>query len=193
MFYLSRKSRLVLCDHCEGTGFIKSGWSEAFLKLEARVYGEKLKEDPYLLVVHSGAKGRNVAKFIHENRNKKYASYHVAWSENLQEFVQCVPFNRRAYHVKGSLGVFEGRKHVNGFSIGIALPGPYDQEFPDYVKEKFIRAVSDILIEVPTLKIVVRHKDIQKNKKDPGMGFMWNWLDSFSRFSLPFDFRRKAN
>jgi N-acetyl-anhydromuramyl-L-alanine amidase AmpD len=68
---------------------------------------------------------------------------------------------------------------VNQFSIGLELPGPNSKLRDETEKEKFRMALGIILMRVPSITTVVRHKDIDSHKRDPGNGFDKTWVDGF--------------
>ncbi len=90
------------------------------------------------------------------------------------ELIQFVPTHQRAWHAGESR--FQGRSHVNDFSIGIELEGaddcPYDE--PQY---EVLSELSRVLMAAhPAINTanLVGHCDIAPNRKtDPGAHFDW--------------------
>ena len=72
-----------------------------------------------------------------------------------------------------------GHRRLNFCSIGIELPGPYDKKRGSEEFGIFRHTVEALLNIMPSLKVCVRHKDIDESKKDPGDGFSWEWVKGF--------------
>jgi AmpD protein len=131
-----------------------------------------------------------VAEFFNETGKVYYeakkrwvkVSAHISWSGKIDGFVQCVPFSHVAWHCGGSR--FRGERKLNFCSIGIELPGPWekdrDEELP-ILRE----TVENIMGIIPSIKVAVRHSDIDSRKKDPGPGFDWACLRDLG-LELPF-------
>lgn len=93
------------------------------------------------------------------------------------EWVQFVPFTRRAWHAGESR--YAGRPRCNDYSIGIELEGADDTAYtrPQY---RQLAAVLKLLQQTyPALdnSRVVGHSDIAPQRKtDPGPAFDWRYL-----------------
>jgi N-acetyl-anhydromuramyl-L-alanine amidase AmpD len=158
-------------------------------RIEAKFYGGRFVRDPDTIVIHSGSKSDNVAEYFvnpWDPIQKKYIkrSAHLSWSRGVGNIVQSVPLSHIAYHAGGS--IFQGRGLVNYRSIGIELPGPWDQTRSAAQLERLKRTIAVLLTCINTLKYVIRHSDIDPKKTDPGPGFYWECLDGLG---LEFPYR----
>jgi len=133
---------------------------------------------PCGIVIHSGHALPNVAEYISNPTTKNAkgdtvpnkVSYHIAWSDKVNDFVQCVSLKKRAYHAG-----------VRGNDwIGIAFPGPWSEN-PREIKQLdgFDRAMKLLLYNMPMIKYWARHSDFQDGKKDPGPGFHDQWIERY--------------
>lgn len=188
-FWVShRRKKTLFCPACRtqqaehqalARTCLQSWYPSYWEQLEARYYGPRFQEEPWLLVLHSGATSDRIAEFFHETGRVKYGdrwvkvSAHINWSRNAGGFVQSVPLSHVAWHCGGSR--FRGERKLNFCSIGIELPGPWDKERSDEELGK-VREVVQQLCNVLPLTTVVRHSDIDSLKKDPGPGFRWDCL-----------------
>lgn len=92
------------------------------------------------------------------------------------EFIQYVPFNKRAWHA--GVSQFQGLENCNDFSIGIELEGadniPYTM-----AQYKRLADVTKLLIghfPAITPDRIVGHSDIAPERKtDPGEAFDWRY------------------
>jgi N-acetyl-anhydromuramyl-L-alanine amidase AmpD len=153
-------------------------------RIDAKHYGPKFQQDPWLLVVHSGAVSDGVAEYFSNPRDGRKVSTHLAWSRKYNGFAQCVPLANVGWHVGGS--IFRSNDRLNFCSIGIELPGPCDGSRDDRQRKLFAESISVLIGLVPSLKIAVRHSDIDPSRRDPGDGFDWGWFDGISGLRLPF-------
>lgn len=152
--------------------------SAAWPTIEAKYYGPLFQITPWLLVIHSGEKGNNIAKYFHDPEDRRKVSTHLAWDVESNGFAQCVPFENVAWHVGKS--IFRGDPRVNFYSVGIELPADYGQNELRALRESVI----DMLGFLP-LSTVVCHRDIDSRKRDPIHGFDYNYLDGLD-LDFPF-------
>ena len=90
------------------------------------------------------------------------------------EFVQYVPFHRRAWHAGRS--TYEGRERCNDFSIGIELEGTDELPYDDRQYRQLARLFHALRAAYPRLDAsrIVGHSDIAPGRKtDPGPAFDW--------------------
>lgn len=182
---LAARRNALIDDRLHGVPFVA-----------AKHIGPLFQNPPTLLVIHSGQSGPGIAEYFINPVEKlpdgsfqeRIVSAHLAYSATRNEFVQCVPLNRVAWHVGGSR--YLGNRRLNFCSIGVELPGPYDAHRGIIELGKFRYLVESLLRRMPTLKTAVRHCDIDAKKKDPGDGFEWSWLSGFG-LDLPFSLAGK--
>lgn len=163
-------------------------WDSYWPKLECKHKGPSFRTLPWLLVIHSGGKTANVAEFFNkkgsiERKGKSplVVSAHINWSKDFEGFTQGVELNRVAWHCGGSS--YNGLKNLNFCSIGIELPGPANRKMrPRKELAAFEETLSILLDLVPSLKVAVRHSDIDLKKVDPGPGFDWDLINSFGLY-----------
>lgn len=141
-------------------------------KISGRVWmpddGDFSSQDlpPLGIVLHSGEKGADVAKYAEHEPDGRKISYHFAWSVEHDALVQMVSLNDRAWHA-GEEG--------NDW-IGIALPGPWNKvrgenEFNDL--RVLVVQLQDAF--AGTLVYWTRHSDLCRKRKDPGPGVDGRW------------------
>lgn len=88
--------------------------------------------------------------------------------------IQCVPFNKRAWHA--GVSSFDGQENCNDFSIGIELEGT---EYDCYTEPQYseLANVTQQLLKIYpkiTRHRIVAHSDIAPERKsDPGECFNW--------------------
>ena len=158
-------------------------WSREYKKIYAKYYGPRFQVKPWLLVIHSGLYSKNIAEYFRNPTDGRSVSTHFAWSGEHDDFVQCVPFSNVAWHVGNS--VFNGEKKLNFKSIGIELPGPINHDRTEDEIEKTYKCIKNILYYSKSLKIAVKHSDIDSNKKDPGDAFVWGKIKEMG-LDIPF-------
>jgi N-acetyl-anhydromuramyl-L-alanine amidase AmpD len=74
---------------------------------------------------------------------------------------------------------------VNARSIGIELPGPWNQDPRPQFQYSLLRdLLSTLRAEIPTLIYITGHKFIAKNKKDPGPGVRRDWVEGLGFASI---------
>lgn len=151
------------------------GWLASREQLPAKHYGPRFQAEPWLLVIHSGELGPGVAEYFAEPGDGRLVSAHFAWSKQLYGFAQCVPLSHVAWHCGGSR--YKGRGKLNFCSIGVELPGPWDKARDEIELGELRRLAQDLILAVPSLRVAVRHSDIDQQKKDPGPGFRWGCVD----------------
>lgn len=91
--------------------------------------------------------------------------------------IQFVPFGERAWHA--GVSQWEGRSHVNDFSIGIEMEGTDRTVFEDCQYESLIAASRALMRRYPDLNSgrFCGHSDVAPGRKtDPGLGFDWRRL-----------------
>lgn len=167
-------------------------WDDFWPKLECKYKGPSFRAAPWLLVLHSGGRTPNVAEFFNTTgaiarRDKPplTVSAHINWSVTHDGFAQGVGLNRVAWHCGGAK--YEGREKLNFCSIGIELPGPANRKVRPKKEIKALEETLDMLLQlVPSLKVAVRHSDIDPKKTDPGPGFSWSLIKNFG-LELPFE------
>ncbi len=171
------------CPICTETEPVKAGWHEEYFPiLCAKHFGPEFKKPPWLLVIHSGSKGANIAEYFHNVADGRQVSTHLAWSSKFGTYVQCVALDHVAWHVGGS--TYRKQRKLNFCSIGIEMTGPWNKQRDDREHDLLRRNVKHILTLVPSLNTVVCHKDINKRKKDPG-NFDVHCLDGLG-LDMPF-------
>lgn len=152
-------------------------WATArWFDQEAKWCGPVFQVKPWLLVVHNGAFGSDVAGHFANCPACRKVSSHLAWGTSLggranrpEEFRQCVRFDQVAYHAGGS--TFEGHARINYCSLGIEGPGPQGSGWKENVLLDFRRSVVDLLELVPSIQIITGHRFINSDRKDPGEDF----------------------
>lgn len=196
----------VICYLCNPEAFAGATWpNDSFLEgrvgwlpgrwpgMSNRYTGPLFQAMPWLLVIHSGSIAPGVAEYLHrfgpaeaESRGTK-VSCHVNWSSELDGFAQGVRLDTVAWHCGGSRLEYEGRTHrrLNFCSIGIELPGPWNKERSDEQLGMVREAAIALVAHVPSLRVVVRHSDIDSEKLDPGPGFRWECLEGLG-LEMPF-------
>lgn len=90
------------------------------------------------------------------------------------ETVQCVPFDRRAWHAGESQ--YKGRSSCNDFSLGIEVEGTDDVPYTDTQYLKLFEVTRSLFRTYPRLlpERVVGHHDVAPGRKtDPGPSFDW--------------------
>jgi len=174
----------LFCPFCKPTNAEHQGLAHAPLSTWGKFYwphilakyrGPRFQVEPWLLVIHSGSISDAVAEYFSNPRDDRVVSAHLAWSRKLGGFAQCVPFSHVAWHCGGSS--YMGLRRLNFYSIGIELPGPWNKERNGNEHRDITCAVGNLLGMVPSLTTVVRHSDINSNKKDPGPGFKMECLE----------------
>jgi len=138
------------------------------------------REEPDLLVLHSGSAHDNVAEYERDTGQVEYTNrasgekhivltcYHVAFSREHQDYVQQVELCCESWHAGGSL--WRGQGHTNAHSVGLAMPGPAADVRPQQLLDKTVLAATRILICRPSLQYWCRHSNIDLGKMDPGYG-----------------------
>jgi hypothetical protein len=91
----------------------------------------------------------------------KRVSYHIEWDSERNVFVQCVPVNVRATHLRLNQG---------NTWLGICFPGPVHREYDEHIYQEWVRVIN-VLDSVFYLKYWCRHSDLESTCRDPGMGF----------------------
>lgn len=97
------------------------------------------------------------------------------------EVVQFVPFHERAWHA--GLSNYQGRERCNDFSIGIELEGTDTDVFEEEQYTQLANIITALQATYPDISDnITGHSDISPGRKlDPGSGFDWEKLNSFSR------------
>lgn len=98
------------------------------------------------------------------------------------EYVQYVPFDKRAWHAGQSN--YKGRERCNDFSIGIELEGADTEAYEPIQYRALAAAILALCDSYPTLSIenVAGHSDIAPGRKtDPGIAFDWPRLQALLR------------
>ena len=93
------------------------------------------------------------------------------------EFVQYVPFHKRAYHA--GVSRYGERTACNDFSIGIELEGTETVPYTDAQYDRLADAIGSLLETYPSLsrERITGHSDIAPERKtDPGPSFDWERL-----------------
>ena len=158
-----------------------------------------LRRPPDLLVIHSGQSAPGVARYLADPRCEKpkpgeissdgkrapgrrlcadgkwrrTVSAHFSWTDG--RFYQQEMLTHQAWHAGGSR--WRGMGAVNSRSIGIELPGPWDQARPAGQIIVLRMLVESLVEAVPSLRWWVRHSDIDSGKRDPGPGLADDWAD----------------
>jgi N-acetyl-anhydromuramyl-L-alanine amidase AmpD len=137
----------------------------------------------------------NIAEFFHHIGQVKYkrghvkVNAHINYSTTHEDFAQSVPFNIVGKHAGGSKfrdpRTGKVHKHLNFCSIGIELPGPVNSPLPTKIIDRFRSTIVFLLEVVPSLSVLVRHRDVDHRKKDPGKNFEWDWVSDLGLY-LPF-------
>jgi N-acetyl-anhydromuramyl-L-alanine amidase AmpD len=122
---------------------------------------------PTGIVVHSGDLADRVAESV--LHDKRGVSYHFAHSHKLGVLIQLVSLRDRAYHAS-----VEGND-----AIGIGLSGPWGQSPRANEERGDFRA---LVLELQAafgraLQWYCRHSDITPGKRDPGPGFLPEWIE----------------
>lgn len=101
---------------------------------------------------------------------RSQVSAHLVISKEGEVF-QLVAFNRKAWHAGNSS--WQGRRWVNGFSIGIENVG-FGDEWPEAQIQTLLDVVAAIKGNYP-IEAVVGHEEVAPGRKvDPGPLFPWN-------------------
>ena len=181
----------LLCPVCHPTlrTVVKPPWPDICGKRPQPHIGPKYAAKPWLLVIHSGSTGGNVAGFLADigfhrkaNGQKGYVSAHFAFDNDVGDYVQGVPLTHVAWHCGGSVlyqdrliacGVDAGcdETRPNFISYGIEMRGPAGRRYSASEHQAIVRIATELKKRVPTLRVVTRHQDIKSNKRDPGRQF----------------------
>jgi hypothetical protein len=144
--------------------------------LPARYHGRPFRAPPTLLVIHSGATGDDVGRYIHnplarlddpsaklcrDGLYRRRVSAHVSARSRNGDFVQQVAMTEIAFHAGGSLCM--GRQRVNNWSIGVEAPAHRG----DALDRQFLALVSALVQVVPSLEWWTLHRWISGNRRDP--------------------------
>jgi N-acetylmuramoyl-L-alanine amidase len=172
-------------------------WLKSASKMIAHDIGRSLRDPKFVVMHYTAGSSTSGAVASLTKRDEQYVSAHLVIGRD-GAVVQCVPFNKQAYHAgKSQWGTYEG---LNAYSIGIELVNPGWRRagfmFPDwptitcahknggpvrawfqYTEEQYA-AVNLVLSELtgayPTLLDAVGHDDIAPGRKsDPGPAFDW--------------------
>lgn len=168
-------------------GWVTSRWISFPAKYHQNY---RFQTKPWLVVIHSGAQSAGVAEFFHrtgyvvtKDKRQIKVNAHLNWSITYDDFVQSVALDTVGMHCGGS--ILNNNKRLNFCSIGIELPGPVGQQYPEHVYLKFRATIVYLLEIVPSITTLVRHSDIDRHKTDPGKGFQWWWVEDLG-LELPF-------
>jgi hypothetical protein len=167
------------------------GWMDSIWpKMPARYCdGPQFQVEPFLLVIHSASISDNVAEFFRDTGRVRYGdrwvkvNAHINWSREHDTYAQSVRLDTVGKHAGGS--VYAGRTKINFCSIGIELPnkGP-----PlEHIRVQTINTIKQLKLLMPSLRVAVRHCDIDPRKRDP-LRFDWMWLDGLG-LQLPYAIR----
>ena len=160
----------------------------------AKFSGQPFLNNPDLVVIHSGAFGEGVAEYFANPGDNRKASAHFCWSKERDCFVQQVSLRNEAMHAGGSK--FAGdRRRVNLRSIGIELPGPWNQNPRSNNQRELLRnLLDDLKYEIPSLKYLTGHQFIDPtNRKDPGPGVDVSWFEGLGYTVAWYDCRQSIN
>jgi AmpD protein len=100
------------------------------------------------------------------------------------EFVQYVPFHKRAWHAGASS--YRGRSQCNDFSIGIELEGTDTSAYEPVQYRRLTDAILGLCAAYPSLSAehVAGHCEVAPGRKhDPGVAFDWRRLRALLRAS----------
>ena len=131
------------------------------------------KHKPTGIILHSGDRFEGVAEYAEKEPDGRKISYHFAWSEKHQCFVQMVGLHNRAWHAGPQWN----------HAIGIALSGPWSQNpRRDLEMCDLIALLQEVRRAIGYgIKFLTRHSSVCKSKKDPGPGideWMWRLLEA---------------
>lgn len=154
---------------------------QAWPIIQAVHYGPRFRIDPVFLIIHSGDKRANVAEYF--SVATRQASTHLAWSATYEQFAQCVPLSHVAWGAAGA--VYKGLNDLNFRSIQVELPGPWDHPRNDGQLKHLHTVAKTLKLMIPSLRIALRHSDVEADRKDPGPGFKWECLDGLG-YEMPF-------
>ncbi|MCP4549503.1 MAG: N-acetylmuramoyl-L-alanine amidase [bacterium] len=151
-------------------------WLPGLRRLDAKFVGQPLTGDVDLIIVHSGALGAHVARYLHDPADDRYVSAHVSWDSWEGPPYQQVSLAHEAMHAGGSR--FRGQGGLNGRSYGIELPGPASAlERPDIQRVQLRAVVRLMCTAAPTITTITAHQWIDRRKRDPGPGVPAAWFD----------------
>jgi AmpD protein len=104
---------------------------------------------------------------------KVSAHFFVRRGGELIQFVSC---DERAWHAGESRHL--GRSNCNDFSIGIELEGLDGDTFTSEQYESLISLLPMLAAQYPITQVCGHEHIAPDRKKDPGMGFSWNILQT---------------
>lgn len=164
-----------------------SGWLTQVRQLKSKNYNE-MKEEPYLIVVHSaslplGEFGNGLLDRVFSGaisvaehpELQPYLSEDVSTHvliDRAGEVTQYVSFNDRAWHA--GVSQYKGRDDCNSFSIGIELEGC---DFLPYNEIQYV-TLNELVLALQKrypIQAIVGHDEVSPHRKtDPGPSFDWN-------------------
>ncbi|MGA0839760.1 MAG: 1,6-anhydro-N-acetylmuramyl-L-alanine amidase AmpD [Pseudomonadales bacterium] len=100
------------------------------------------------------------------------------------EIVQCVPFNRRAWHA--GVSAWRRRTSCNRFSIGIELEGAETVPYTEAQYQALGSVLAALMARYPALgpDTVVGHTEVAPGRKrDPGPVFDWKRVTAWCRLT----------
>lgn len=98
--------------------------------------------------------------------------------------VQCVPFDRRAWHA--GVSSWRGRVSCNRFSIGIELEGTESTPYSEAQYAALQSVLAALMQRYPALgpDTIVGHAEIApERKRDPGSAFDWERVTAWCRLA----------
>jgi len=152
-------------------------WYQSYwYSMPAKYYGLSFQVNPWLLIIHSGARAAGVAEYMVAPGDNRQVSTQFSWSITQNALVQQVPISNVAWHVKNKC-TYRNQNRLNYCSIGIELPGPWDKKRTDEELGILRDTVIKLVELMPSLRYCVGHGDIDERKKDPGPYMKWSILN----------------
>lgn len=183
------RDSVVLKNNREILVFLQPIW------IKSRNFSKRRKEDPTLIVVHQtgGSKiSGAIHRFLGEEQKKdgegreegelKRASAHYIIDVDGQ-IVKMVMNSKCAWHADGTIGSYwNGREHVNEFSIGIEMVHADEQgSFTDEQYKALISLIEKLRKRYDRIPAwgIVGHSDVQRppTHQCPGQYFDWKKLE----------------
>lgn len=121
---------------------------------------------PRGILIHSGDEGPGTAEYAWTDDARYWA--HFAWSRTRGRYVQTDYLDAWAPH----------GGYCNGYSIGIEMPGPDEQNpRPERQRILTVALVRELVEALPSIRWISGHQFIDAEKHDPGPGVTADWWD----------------